>query len=232
MKPYQIFKRLPRRRPQLLGILIFSILMLSANAAWCEYRDFEDHMVSLLKYSAGFASAFLIHEGAHFLAAEATGTDMTWELGNYNQPLAYTEEAESDTDGLIINSAGLVTQAIGAEIILQIDSIDKNDDFVRGMMYWNVLNPLFYALDYWFIHHTNSTNGNSYQGDIQGIEHYSDKKTANMFAASIVAIAGIQGYRFLKTQDWAPDWLKDEAQSLNFAPVKSGGFSLNYTINF
>jgi hypothetical protein len=232
MKPCQIFKRLPLRCPHLLGVLIFAILMLADSPAWCEYRDFKDHMVSVLKYSTGFASAFLIHEGAHFLAAEATGTDMNWERGNYNQPLAFEEEAKNDTDGLIINSAGLVTQAIGAEIILRVDSIDKNDDFVRGMMYWNLLNPLFYALDYWFIHHTNSTNGDRYQGDIQGIEHYSGEKTANIFAASMVAIAGIQGYRFLKTQDWAPEWLKDKTQNLNFAPIPSSGFSFSYTINF
>ena len=232
MKPYQIFKRLPRGRSHFLGVLIFTISLLSVNPAWCEYRNFEDHMISILKYSAGFASAFLIHEGGHFLAAEATGTDMNWERGNYNQPLAFTEEANSDTDGLIVNSAGLVTQAIGAEIILQVDRIDKNDDFVRGMMYWNILNPIFYALDYWFINVTNDETADCYQGDIQGIEHYSDEKTANVFAASMVAIAGIQGYRFLKTQDWAPDWLKDEAQNLNFAPTASGGFSFSYTINF
>lgn len=233
MKPYQIIERMTRRRLNLIGVLILTIFMLSANLARCEeYRDFRDRMVSMLKYSAGFASGFMIHEGAHLLAAEATGTDMDWELGNYNQPLAFTEEADDDTDGLIINSAGLVTQAIGAEIILQVDSIDKNDDFVRGMMYWNILNPIFYALDYWFIHHTNSTNGDSYQGDIQGIEHYSDERTANIFAASMVAIAGIQGYRFLKTQDWAADWFNDEAHSLSFAPTPSGGFSFSYTINF
>jgi hypothetical protein len=232
MKLYQIFKRLPRGRSHFLGVLIFTISLLSVNPAWCEYRNFEDHMISILKYSAGFASAFLIHEGAHFLAAEATGTDMNWELGNYNQPLAFTEEADSDTDGLIVNSAGLVTQAIGAEIILQVDRIDKNDDFVRGMMYWNILNPIFYALDYWFINITNDETADGYQGDIQGIEHYSDEKTANVFAASMVAFAGIQGYRFLKTQDWAPNWLKDEAQNLNFAPTPTGGFSFSYTINF
>ena len=216
----------------LSGVMIFTVFMLNANPGWCEYKSMEDRMVSMMKYSAGIFSAFMIHEGAHLVAAKATGTDMDWELGNYNQPLAYTEETDNDTDGLIINSSGLVTQALASEIILRVDSIDKNDDFVRGMMHWNILNPIFYALDYWFINITNKQTGDSYQGDIQGIEHYSDEKTANMFAASLVAVAGIQGYRFLKTQDWAPDWLKDEAQNLNFAPVNSGGLSFSYTINF
>jgi hypothetical protein len=232
MSPRQFFKRMTPRRRYLPGVMIFIIFMLNANPGWCEYKSMSDRMASMLKYSAGFFSAFMIHEGGHFLAGEATGTNMDWELGNYNQPLVFTEESGSDTDGLIINSAGLVTQAIGAEIILQVDGIDKNDDFIRGMMYWNILNPIFYALDYWFIHITNDETADGYQGDIQGVEHYSDEKTANMFAASMVAIAGIQGYRFLKTQDWAPDWLKDEAQNLNFAPTASGGFSFSYTINF
>ena len=126
-----------------------------------------------------------------------TGTDIDREVGNYNQPIGFTEKAENDTDGIIVNSAGLVSQAIGSEIILQVDRIDKNGNFVRGMMTWNILNPIFYALDYWFIHISNDSTGDGgYQGDIKGIEHYSSQKSANVFAASMVAIAGIQGYRF------------------------------------
>ena len=87
----------------------------------------------------------MIHEGAHYLAGEMTGTDLDWELGNYNQPLSFTEHAKNDTDGVIVNSAVLVSQAIGSEIILQVDRINKNDNFVRGMMIWNILNPIFYA---------------------------------------------------------------------------------------
>jgi hypothetical protein len=215
-----------------LGILIFVITMLNANRVYAEDPDNLAQFGTIFKFSAGIISAFMIHEGAHFLAGEITGTDMEWELGNYNQPLAFTEEAKNDTDGLIVNSAGLVSQVIGSEIILQVDGINKNDAFVRGMMTWNILNPIFYALDYWFIRKTNSKNGDRYQGDIQGIEYYSSESAANLFAASMVAIAGIQGYRFLKTQDWAPDWLKDEDHRLNFAPVQSGGCLFKYTVNF
>ncbi|MCK5418558.1 MAG: hypothetical protein KAI93_08635 [Desulfobacterales bacterium] len=155
MSLQQFFKRVAPCMRYLSGVMIFTVFMLNANPGWCEYKSMEDRIVSLLKYSAGIFSAFMIHEGAHLVAAKATGTDMDWELGNYNQPLAYTEETDNDADGLIINSSGLVAQALASEIILQVDSIDKNDDFVRGMMYWNILNPIFYALDYWFIHVTN-----------------------------------------------------------------------------
>lgn len=214
-------------------MIAFAAILLHGNPARCEDEGLAAQMGEVLKFSTGVVSAFMIHEGAHYLAAEITGTDMDWELGNYNQPIGFTEHADSDTDGVVVNSAGLVSQVIGSEIILDVDRIDKNNNFVRGMMTWNILNPIFYALDYWFIHKTNKNTGNGgYQGDIKGIEHYSSEQSANIFAASMMAIAGIQGYRFLKTQDWAPDWLRGESRSLSFAPVPSGGGLFSYTIRF
>jgi hypothetical protein len=230
MNACRFLKRIKQALPAIFGL---AAIFLNGNPAYCQDEDISAQLVEVLKFSAGVASAFMIHEGAHYLAGEMTGTDIDWEVGNYNQPIGFTEKAENDTDGAIVNAAGLVSQAIGSEIILQVDPIDKNDNFVRGMMTWNILNPIFYALDYWFIHITNDSTGDGgYQGDIKGIEHYSSKKSANVFAASMVAIAGIQGYRFLKTQDWAPAWLKDEALRLSFAPVESGGCLLSYTIRF
>lgn len=230
MNACRFFKRVKKALPAILG---FAAILLNGNPAYCQDEDLSAQLGEVLKFSAGVISAFMIHEGAHYLAGEMTGTDIDWEVGNYNQPIGYTEQAENDTDGVIVNSAGLVSQVTGSEIILQVDRIDKNDNFVRGMMTWNILNPVFYALDYWFIHITNDRTGDGgYQGDIQGIEYYSSEQSANVFAASMVAIAGIQGYRFLKTQDWAPDWLKNEAHSLSVAPVQSGGCLLSYTIRF
>jgi hypothetical protein len=230
MNACRFFKRVKKALPAIIG---FAAILLNGNPAYCQDENLSAQLGEFLKFSAGVVSAFMIHEGAHYLAAEMTGTDMDWELGNYNQPIGFTEQASNDTDGAIVNSAGLVSQVIGSEIILQVDRIDKNDNFVRGMMTWNILNPVFYALDYWFIHITNDSTGEGgYQGDIKGIEHYSSEKSAGVFAASMVAIAGIQGYRFLKTQDWAPDWLTNEAHSLSFAPVESGGCLFSYTIRF
>jgi len=230
MNTCRFFKRIKKALPPILGL---AAILLNGNPACGRDEDLSAQLAEVLKFSAGVVSAFMIHEGAHYLAGEMTGTDIDWEVGNYNQPIGYTEQAENDTDGVIVNSAGLVSQVIGSEIILQVDRIDKNDNFVRGMMTWNILNPVFYALDYWFIRITNDRTGDGgYQGDIQGIEHYSSEQSANVFAASMMAIAGIQGYRFLKTQDWAPDWFKDESHSLSFAPVQSGGFLFSYTIRF
>ena len=214
-------------------IIVLTAVLSNGNPACGQDEGLSTQLGEVLKFSGGIVSAFMIHEGAHYLAGEITGTDIDWELGNYNQPIGFTEHAKNDTDGVIVNSAGLVSQAIGAEIILQVDRIDKNDNFVRGMMIWNILNPIFYAMDYWFIHITNdSTGDDGYQGDIKGIEHYSSQTSANVFAASMVAIAGIQGFRFLKTQTWAADWFNDESHSLSFAPVQSGGCLFSYTIRF
>ena len=187
---------------------------------------------SALKFSAGIVSGFLIHEGSHALVAGLTNTDLHWETGTYNQPIAFTESADTDAKGFAINSAGLISQAVGGEIILQVDKIDKNDAFVRGMMTWNILNPILYSLDYWIFHSTNKINGNGYQGDLAGIEHYSNKATADGFALSISAIAVFQGYRFIKTQSWAPDWLKEDSHSMSFAPLPSGGFIVGYKFDF
>ena len=84
-------------------------MLLNVNAARCQDEDLSAQLGEVLKFSGGVVSAFMIHEGAHYLAGEMTGTDIDWELGNYNQPLGYTEEADNDTDGVIVNASGLVS---------------------------------------------------------------------------------------------------------------------------
>jgi hypothetical protein len=180
----------------------------------------------------GVAAAFAIHEGAHGIAAEAVGEDLEWETGTINQPVGFTGRIDDKEKGLFVYSAGLMSQVIGSEIILQVDRIDKNDDFVRGVMGWNIINPVWYALDYWAIHRTNWKDGGNLQGDIEGIEHYSSKGTADAFAIAVAALAVFQGYRFLKTQSWAPDWLKGDQQSLNLEPLHAKGFMIRYRIPF
>jgi hypothetical protein len=213
-----------------LLLLIFPVLLLFPLPATA--AEDEGWPLSILKFAGGLVSGALIHEGSHALVAAATGTHLDWEVGTYNQPIGFTDHAKSDTKGLAVYAAPFFTQAAGAEIILQVDGIDKNDNYVRGLMAWNVANPILYSLDYWLFHHTNKKNGNYYQGDLQGIEHYSNQTTANLFAASFSAIALFQGYRFLKTQTWAPDWLKGESHRLGFTPLRSGGLLMTYHFKF
>jgi hypothetical protein len=187
---------------------------------------------SAAKFAAGVLSSAFIHEGAHALVAAATDTDLTWKIGNYNQPLAFEEKSTSSSKAVALYSAGLIAQLICSEIILDVDSIDKNDAYVRGMMTWNILNPILYALDYWVFRVSNQQNGNTFQGDLAGIEHYSSESTAQAFAVGITAIAAFQGYRYLKTQDWAPDWLKAVPDEVAVLPLRSGGAMLTYESRF
>jgi hypothetical protein len=187
---------------------------------------------SVLKFTGGVVSAFMIHEASHALVAGAMGERLSWEWGNYNQPIGFTESGLSDEQGVALYSAGLVSQIAGSEIILRTEKIDKNGFYIRGMMTWNILNPIFYSLDYWFIHKSNKKNGNSYQGDLQGIEHYSNETVANAFAFSFSAVALWQGYRFLQSQTWAPDWMKTEIHRVSFLPLASGGVFMKYRLDF
>ena len=58
-----------------------------------------------------------------------------------------------------------------------------------------------------------------------------NKTVANAFALTTVGIAAFQGYRFSKTQTWAPEWIKSNSFAINFTPMSSVGlrFELNFT---
>lgn len=213
-----------------LIILIVSSLTVSSASAADDSFDF----LPVLKFAGGIVSSFAIHEGAHALVGGVTGTSMTWKAGDVNQPIQFTENSTSNSKGWAINSAGLLAQMATSEFILFNDKIDKNGSYVRGMMFWNIVNPLAYAIDYWFINKTNTIDGNTYTGDLKGIEFYSNKTTADIFTGTMVAIVAFEAYRFAKTQSWAPEWLKDkgEAEHLGLVPLASGGALLFYTARF
>jgi hypothetical protein len=211
---------------------LFSLWSLLCHPEQSYADEAEITITSVFKFAGGVISAFAIHEGAHLAAGQITGTSLDWRVGTINQPIEFSENTKDDSDGFIVYSAGLVAQMASSEVILNVDSIDKNDAFVRGMMAWNIFNPITYALDYWFIHKTNDKNGDSFQGDLQGIEYYSSERTANIFAGGMVALVTFQSYRFLKTQSWAPEWIKDNTQNLQFASTPDGGFFLGLKIDF
>jgi hypothetical protein len=219
--------------PARIAALLAAIVVFSSLApAPLHAEDGGLSATAVAKFAAGIASSMLLHEGAHALVAAATNTHMSWKAGNYNQPIAFTEDASSDAKGVAIYSSGLLAQLTASEVILQVDRIDKNDAFIRGMMTWNILNPILYSLDYWVFRVANKSNGTSYQGDIEGIEHYSSEATAQGFAIGITAIAAFQGYRVLKTQDWAPEWLKGTPDNVTLTPLRSGGAFLAWHCSF
>lgn len=200
--------------------------------AWAEPEKQEPAMLSIAKFATGLLSAYALHEVGHLAAARLTNTDIEFGVGRYNQPIGFTENAENDTAGVILHGSGLVTQTLVSEVILRADSIDKEDNFVRGMMFWNIVNPIIYALDYWVLRRTNQESDTSYQGDIEGFENYSDEGSANAFAAVMALVAGYQGYRYVQTQSWAPDWIKNDIVQLTCQPVSNQGAMLTVHYRF
>lgn len=142
---------------------------------------------------------------------------------------AGTENAQSNPNETNVNSAGLTSQAVTSEVILDADKIGKGDAFFRGIM---ACNPIFYFLDFGTIRVTSEEIGKSYQGNLNGIEHYSRESAANTFTAGMVAIAAFRGYRFLKTQTWTPEWLKSEFHDMKISPQPSGGFVMSFEYRF
>lgn len=226
----KIFTRIMKTKC-LLGMAILAFFMLGVNQA--RAGEMKSFPVEMVKFTVGMVAAFSIHESSHLMVAEITDTDLEWKSGNINQPIGFNEESRNNDVGIALLSSGLTSQVIGSEVILRSEKINKNGTFIRGMMAWNIINPISYAIDYWFIHRSNFKDGNSYKGDIQGIEHYADQKSANGFAASMVALSVFQGYRFIQTQSWAPAKMKTGLHSMSFDPLSSStGFLLSYKIKF
>jgi hypothetical protein len=229
------------RRPFAAGSLVLLFLLLSFNPATAgEPRTATEPVVSTdtygwsgaaLGFGAGILAAYAFHEGAHWAVAGITGTELDWESGTYNQPLGFTEEADSDTNGALLHGAGLAGQALCGEVILAMDRIDKTHPMVRGMMFWNIVNPVIYAIDYWFLHSSNRIEAEGYQGDLAGIEHYAGKDVANTFAAATLGLALWQGYRFWNAQERTPA-PTDYGLRLGMAPAPSGGAMITFQIPF
>lgn len=215
------------------GIVIVLCLIFTGKISGADAGDNAFPYGSLAKFGGGIISGFLVHEGAHAAVARFTGTSMDWKRGDINQPITFKEHSTSDRDGLAINASGLLVQAGSAEFILRYEKIDKNDSYVQGMMFWNILNPLLYTIDYWFIHNSNTLENGTYTGDISGVEYYSNKRNADVFSVTMAAVAVFQGYRFAKTQAWAPGWLKGKpSENISLMPLPSGGALLSYTISY
>jgi len=115
--------KIPKRIKFVIGLTGIFIIALRISPA-CAFEN-DITLKSTAKFFGGILAAHCIHEGAHVLVAEACDTDLDWEIGTYNQPIGFTEHADSDSKGFAINSAGLLAQVLGSEIILQTDKIDK-----------------------------------------------------------------------------------------------------------
>ncbi|MCK5127614.1 MAG: hypothetical protein KAR42_15260 [candidate division Zixibacteria bacterium] len=208
----------------IISVMVPFVFLFNLSIARAEDITFG----SLLKFSSGIITSFMIHESAHAFTADLNGIDLNWHTGTYDQPLTFTVYNICDSDGGLLYSSGLISQIVGSEIILRSKKIDKNSAYIRGMMAWNIINPISYSLNHKFIKHSNREAGNQFQGDIEGVGYYSSDSTANRFAIVMTGLAVYQGSRYLKTQDW----FKGDSHSLSFGIQPSGGVGFNYKFWF
>lgn len=197
----------------------------------------------LAKFGAGIITAYTLHEVGHVVAGCATGTDLDWGIGTYNQPLGFEEHDDKGHSGAIVNASGLLTQLLVSDYILSTDSVDLRDSYTRGVMAWNIINPILYALDYWVIRRTNRIEGGrggEYRGDLAGVEYHLGRDWGNGLSAFVSVMAIYQGCEFVKRQGWKGGEGEEEQTSLhgkgldwgcNMVPVRGGGM-VAVTVNF
>lgn len=184
------------------------------------------HDAPILNFAAGMATAYAIHETGHLVAGKLTHTDMHFKSFENGQFISFDMQPNSDSDGLWVATAGLNAQLLCSEAILRSRSLDRHDPFVRGMMTWNVINPVLYSLDYWFLRKWNQTGDGYDRGDIQCVEHYSNKRDADLFALSVSLLALYDGYRFLKPQNY------NDKCRFYLSALPEGGVELGWRIEF
>ncbi len=97
-----------------------------------------------LKFALGVGSGYVIHEAAHQAVAEVNGTPFKWKKGFGSTWV--TSNNTSDSERYELASAGLGSQILSSEIILNSKSIPKDSEYVIGILTFNVLNALLYVV--------------------------------------------------------------------------------------
>lgn len=119
----------------LLGIATFFLIVsLSVPAFAFDY----------LKFALGVGSGYVIHEASHQIVAEVNGTPFKWKNGFGSTWV--TSNKTSDSERYELASAGLGSQVLSTEIILNTKDIPKDNEYVIGILTFNVLNALLYVV--------------------------------------------------------------------------------------
>jgi len=92
-----------------------------------------------IKFSLGAITGLAIHESGHFIAGEITDTDLHW-----NSPTRFTFDTKSSRDAAIISSAGILSNMLTTEAILN-TKIPKQNWYTIGLLTFSVAQPLFYV---------------------------------------------------------------------------------------
>ncbi|MBI5182038.1 MAG: hypothetical protein HZA06_03885 [Nitrospirae bacterium] len=147
------------------SILLTGILLLTPKHAY----PFD-----YLKFALGVGSGYVIHEAAHQVVAEVNGTPFKWQKGFGSTWVTSTNT--SDSERVELASAGLGSQVLSTEVILNIKDIPKDDEYVIGILTFNVLNAILYVISDGII------NPNDNYGDIEMMDKAGlDREYVNTF---------------------------------------------------
>ncbi len=116
-----------------------------------------------LKFALGVSSGYVIHEAAHQAVADVNGMPFKWKAGSGGTWVSSTNTTDSERYELA--SAGLGSQVLSTEIILNTKDIPKDNEYVIGMLTFNVVNALIYVV----------TDGIMYPNDNHGDIEVMDK---------------------------------------------------------
>lgn len=211
-------------------ILVFYVLI---GVRMASADDFINGFDDCLEAMAGVFSGYILHEGGHFFMGKLTNTDMDWHLNNWRNPITYTEYADNPRDAALVHASGIVTSLTASEIILRSESIDKRRPYVMGMMFYNVVNPILYAIDYKLLNRWNYRDSDGCHGDLECIENYTGHTKGNVFAYGTAFIAAIQGWRYIDALTNNRDrWYLRDDMRLNLLPVRNGGGMLSLEVDF
>ncbi len=121
--------------------IILCLLVLSCIISFSSDEVFA---FDYLKFALGVGSGYVIHEAAHQAVADVNGTPFKWKNGFGSTWV--TSNNTSDSERYELASAGLGSQVLSTEIILNTKDIPKDSEYVIGILTFNVLNALLYVV--------------------------------------------------------------------------------------
>ena len=98
-----------------------------------------------LKFTLGVGSGYVIHEAAHQAVADVNGMPFKWKKLVLAAHGLHPHNT-TDSERYELASAGLGSQVLSTEIILNTKDIPKDSEYVIGMLTFNVLNALLYVV--------------------------------------------------------------------------------------
>ncbi len=136
-----------------------------------------------LKFVAGGVTGLAIHEGSHYAAGKMTGMGPEYDVREPFQTTMNNYHDKKTGEKAFVSGAGLVSQTIATEVVLNSEGISKNDPYTLGLLTFNIGNSIKNAIfpDFW-------GDGN---GDVDNLdENGIDKKfvQAALLAHSATAI--------------------------------------------